>query len=82
MNLVDLEEQGDEIEEQMEEKARLIKQKSELSNLIKTVEINIEPKRFKTMMGGGGGSHTQSVATDELLDFESNLPESSSSKKC
>ncbi len=53
MNLVDLEEQGDEIEEFMEIKSRLIKQKGELSNLIKTVENNIEPKRFKSMIGAG-----------------------------
>ena len=52
------------MEEQMEEKARLIKQKNELTNLMKTVENNIEPKRFKTMMGSG------SSLTDELLDFD------------
>ena len=35
----------------MEEKARLIKQKNELTNLMKTVENNVEPRRFKTFMG-------------------------------
>jgi len=58
LNLVELEEHGDNIESQMEEKARLLKQKNELSNLMKTVEHNIEPKRFKSMLGGGGGAHT------------------------
>ena len=53
----------------MEEKARLIKQKNELTNLMKTVENNIEPKRFKAMMG------PNSSLTDELLDFDSGLPD-------
>ena len=35
----------------MEEKARLIKQKNELTNLMRTVENNVEPRRFKTSMG-------------------------------
>ena len=70
-NLVQLEEQADEIEDQMEEKARLIKQKNELTNLMKTVENNIEPKRFKAMMGGSVGTSL----TDELLDFDSGLPD-------
>lgn len=59
LNLVELEEQGDNIENQMEEKARLLKQKHELSNLMKSVENNVEPKRFKTVLGGAmlaGGS--------------------------
>lgn len=50
----------------MEEKARLIKQKNELTNLMKTVENNIEPKRFRTSMGGVVSRQT----TDELLDFD------------
>lgn len=50
----------------MEEKARLIKQKNELTNLMKTVENNIEPKRFRTSMGGVISRQT----TDELLDFD------------
>jgi hypothetical protein len=54
----------------MEEKARLIKQKNELTNLMKTVENNIEPKRFKTTLGIGS-------LTDELLDFDSGLPDPS-----
>ena len=39
----------------MEEKARLLKQKNELSNLMKTVANNIEPKRFKSLVGGAQG---------------------------
>ena len=82
-NLIDLEEQEDDIESQMEEKARLIKQKNELTNLMKTVENNIEPKRFKTMLGGSGGANgagvgvgtNSSLVTDELLDFDSVLPD-------
>ena len=46
-NLIQLEDQANEIESQMEEKARLIKQKNELTNLLKTVQNNIEPRRFK-----------------------------------
>ena len=60
----------------MEEKARLIKQKNELTNLMKTVENNIEPKRFKAMLGnsgGGVGGTNSSTITDELLDFDSVL---------
>ena len=83
-NLIDLEEQEDDIESQMEEKARLIKQKNELTNLMKTVENNIEPKRFKTMLGSSGGAGgagvgvgagTNSLITDELLDFDGMLPD-------
>ena len=84
-NLIDLEEQEDDIESQMEEKARLIKQKNELTNLMKTVENNIEPKRFKTMLGSSGGAGgagvgvgagtNSSLITDELLDFDGMLPD-------
>ena len=70
-NLIELEEQEDDIESQMEEKARLIKQKNELTNLMKTVENNIEPKRFKTMLGQTQGTGNQATLTDELLDFDS-----------
>ena len=68
----------------MEEKARLIKQKNELTNLMKTVENNIEPKRFKTMVGSTNlpsanqqnqNTATATTLTDELLDFESGLPD-------
>lgn len=59
----------------MEEKARLLKQKNELTNLMKTVENNIEPKRFKSMMGGNGTTATSTTITDELLDFDSVLPD-------
>ena len=55
----------------MEEKARLLRQKNELSNLMKTVENNIEPKRFKSAVGK---SATGSEFIDELQDFDSNLP--------
>ena len=59
----------------MEEKARLLKQKNELTNLMKTVENNIEPKRFKSMLGGGGSNTISTTITDELLDFDSVLPD-------
>ena len=49
--MLELEEQEDQIEAHMEEKARLIKQKNELTNLMRTVENNVEPRRFKTSMG-------------------------------
>ena len=65
--MIELEEQADEIETQMEEKARLIKQKNELTNLMKSVSYNIEPKRFRTSMGLGGNNRQ---AVDELLDFD------------
>ena len=55
----------------MEEKARLLRQKNELSNLMKTVENNIEPKRFKSAVGKSGGGPE---IFDELQDFDSNLP--------
>ena len=71
-NLIELEEQADEIEEQMEEKARLLKQKNELSNLMKTVENNIEPKRFKAMRGANGQNGSSNFA-DQLLDFDSGI---------
>ena len=56
----------------MEEKAMVLKQKNELTNLMKTVENNIEPKRFRAAMGPNSMS-------DELLDFDSGLPELSNS---
>ena len=67
-NLVKLEEQADQIEELMEEKARLLRQKNELTNLMKTVENNIEPKRFKSAVGK---SAAPADGLDELHDFDS-----------
>ena len=52
----------------MEEKARLLRQKNELTNLMKTVENNIEPKRFKTAVGK---SAAPADGLDELHDFDS-----------
>lgn len=52
----------------MEEKARLLRQKNELTNLMKTVENNIEPKRFKSAVGK---SAAPADGLDELHDFDS-----------
>ena len=68
-NLVKLEEQADQIEELMEEKARLLRQKNELSNLMKSVENNIEPRRFL-----GGGHSNRGPVVDQLEDFDTNFP--------
>ena len=61
----------------MEEKARLIKQKNELTNLMKTVENNVEPKRFKAMRGGSNNSGVSSTFNnnfaDQLLDFDGGM---------
>ena len=83
--MVELEEQADIIETQMEDKARLIKQKNELNNLMRTVENNIEPKRFKALSTRGGAvcnphEVTQKSVEEELLDFESTLPDPRSAK--
>ena len=82
MNLVQLEEQAEQIEEHLEEKARLLKQKNELTNLMKTVENNIEPRRYTSMVGNTGGltcsnGDGNGLLTDELLDFDSGLPDPS-----
>ena len=54
----------------MEEKARLLRQKNELNNLMKTVENNIEPKRFKSAVGRNG---TTSDSHIDLQDFDSSF---------
>ena len=86
LNLVELEEQGDNIENQMEEKARQLKQRHELQNLMKSVEINVEPKRFKAMLGGANGQSSSlinpslGVDSEQVLDFESAIHEPSKCK--
>ena len=62
----------------MEEKARLLRQKNELSNLMKTVENNIEPKRFKAAVGKSSNAGVDFL--DELQDFEANVPVDKSEK--
>ena len=62
--MLELEDQEDQIEVHMEEKARLIKQKNELTNLMRTVENNVEPRRFKTSMGNPTVHSTSTTASN------------------
>ena len=53
---------------------------------MKSVEINVEPKRFKAMLGGANGQSSSlinpslGVDSEQVLDFESAIHEPSKCK--
>lgn len=60
--LCKIEERSEEIEGLVTRKLKLIKQKEEMTDLVKSVELNIQPTEFKNLIQSGSESESYKEA--------------------